>query len=251
MRKQLALIATAAVALLGAASSAQAYIVLTITDTGTGTQKLCDLTGWTIASGANYCGAGFNVVNRDNVSFAGTVGNHTVATTSGTGNAPGNPVFANLDTSTTSVTRLNAGTGSLEIDIVGFDYTQPVGSIKTFSGSASLTSSPTLYNPSDTVMSRFWVDGANGGNFVNGLSCMQSVSTNNSCNAGSLLWNDGAPAQFSIRSRQTYTVAAFGVVNATSSAIVTKHIPEPATLSLVGLALLGAGFAGRRAAKKA
>jgi hypothetical protein len=248
MRKQLALIATAAVALLGAASSAQAYVVLTITDTGTGTQMVCDLTSWN--GNANYCGAGFNVVNANNVSFSGTVGDHQVATTSGTGNVPGNLVFANLDTSTTSVTR-NGGSGSLEIDIVGFDYTQPVGAIKTFSGSASLTSSPGLFQPTDTVMTNFWVDGANGGNFVNGLSCMQSVSTNNSCDAGSLLWNDGAPAQFSIRSRQTYSVAAGGTVNATSSAIVTKHIPEPATLSLVGLALLGAGFAGRRAAKKA
>lgn len=249
MRKQLALIATAAVALLGAASSAQAYIVLTITDTGTATQKVCDLTAWN--GFANYCGAGFNVVSANNVSFAGAVGNHTVSTTSGTGNAPGNAVFANLDSSTTSVTRTAAGAGSLEIDIVGFDYNQPVGPIKLFSGSASLTSSNGLFKPTDTVESKFWVDGANGGNFVNGLSCMQSVTTNNSCSAGSLLWNDGAPAQFSIRSRQIYTVGAFGVVNATSSAIVTNPIPEPATLSLVGLALLGAGFAGRRAAKKA
>lgn len=249
MRKQLALIATAAVALLGAASSAQAYIVLTITDTGTGTQKLCNLNSWN--GFANYCGAGFNVVSATNVSFSGTVGNHTVATTSGTGNIPGNPVFASLGSSTTEVSRQAAGAGALEIDIVGFNYTQPVGAIKTFSGSASLSSSIGLFQPTDTVMSSFWVDGANGGSLVNGLSCMQSVTTNNSCSAGSLLWNDGAPAAFSIRSRQSYTVAAFGTVNATNSAIVTKHIPEPATLSLVGLALLGAGFASRRAARKA
>jgi hypothetical protein len=250
MRKQVSLLATAAVALLGAVSSAQAYVVLTIADTGTGASVSCDLTGWTIASGAGFCGAGFNIVNANNVSFAGTVGNHSVSTTSGTGNAPGNPVFANLDTSTTSVTRTAAGAGGLQISIVGFDYSQPVDPIKTFSGSASLTSSTGLFAPTDTVNSEFWVDGSNGGGFVNGLSCMMNVSTNTSCNAGSLLWSDGAPAQFSIRARQTYTVAAFGTVNATSSAIVTR-IPEPATLGLVGLALLGAGFASRRAAKKA
>jgi hypothetical protein len=247
MRKQLALIAAAA-ALLGAASSAQAYVVLTIVDSGVGgSAKTCDLTAWNGL--ANYCGAGFNIVSANNVSFSGMVGNHMVSTTSGTGNSPGNNVFAILDTSTTSVTRQTAGAGNLQINMTGFGYTNPAGLVKSFEGSASYTSS--LFNAGDNVRSDFWVDPNGAGANVNNLNCTINVGvTLFGCSAGSLIWNDNG-GSFSIRSLQTYNVAVNGSVNVTSTGIVKNAVPEPATLSLVGLALLGAGFAGRRAAKKA
>jgi hypothetical protein len=196
---------------------------------------------------STFCGAEFFVVSANNVTFSGTVGNFQVATTNGAGNAPGNAIFADLNSSTTSVTRLNAGAGHLAIDVVGFDYTQPIGAMKSFSASASLTSPSGLFSPGDNIQSQFYVDGSNSGGLVNSLSCGMAVTANNSCNAGSLMWTDGSPAQFSIRSQQQYFVAAGGSVNATSSAIV--RVPEPASLGLVGLALLGAGFAARRKLK--
>jgi PEP-CTERM motif len=172
-----------------------------------------------------------------------------VSTTSGTGNSPGNNVFAILDTSTTSVTRDTAGAGNLQINMTGFGYTNPAGLLKSFKGDASYTSS--LFSPGDTVRSDFWVDPNGAGANVNNLNCTISVGvTAFGCAAGSLLWNDNG-GSFSIRSLQTYNVATNGSVNVTSTGIVKNAVPEPATLSLVGLALLGAGFAGRRAAKKA
>ncbi len=250
MRKQLALIAAAA-ALLGVASSAQAYAVLTIVDSGVGgSARTCDLTLWD--NTANFCDSvdvGFNIVSANNISFSGMIGNHMVSTTSGTGNSPGNNVFAILDTSTTSVTRQTAGAGSLQINMTGFGYTNPASLIKTFEGSASATSG--LFSPGDNVRSDFWVDPNGAGASVNNLNCTVNVGvTLFGCNAGSLVWNDNG-GSFSIRSLQTYNVAVGGSVNVTSFGIVKNKIPEPATLSLVGLALLGAGFAGRRAAKKA
>jgi hypothetical protein len=251
MRKQLALIAAAA-ALLGAASSAQAYAVLTIVDSGVaGSARTCDLTLWD--GSANYCDSvhvGFNIVSANNVSFSGTIGNHSVSTTSGTGNSPGNSVFGILDTSTTSVTRNSAiGGGNLQINMTGFGYTSPTGLVKTFEGSASYTSS--LFALGDSVRSDFWVDPNGAGANVNNLNCTVNVGvTAFGCSAGSLVWNDNG-GSFSIRSLQTYNVAVNGSVNVTSTGIVKNKLPEPATLSLVGLALVGAGFAGRRAAKKA
>jgi hypothetical protein len=252
MRKQLALIAAAA-ALLGAASSAQAYLVLTIVDSGVaGSARTCDLTFWD--GTANYCDTlpnghvGFNIVDANNVSFSGTIGKHLVSTTSGS--ALETATLAILDTSSTSVRRNSAGAGDLQINMTGFGYTSPTAAVKTFEGNASYTSSS--FAPGDTVRSDFWVDPSDSGAPVNNLNCVTNITSGfGGCTAGALNWTDTAFSSFSIRSVQTYNVAVGGTVNVTSTGIVRNKIPEPATLSLVGLALVGAGFAGRRAAKKA
>jgi hypothetical protein len=233
MRKQLALIAAAA-ALLGAASSAQAYLVLTIVDSGVaGSARTCDLTFWD--GTANYCDTlpgghvGFNIVDANSVSFSGTIGKHLVSTTSGS--ALETATLAILDTSSTSVRRNSAGAGDLQINMTGFGYTSPTGLVKTFEGSASYTSS--LFTLGDAVRSDFWVDPNGAGANVNNLNCTVNVGvTLFGCSAGNLVWNDNG-GSFSIRSLQTYNVAVNGSVNVTSTGIVKNKLPEPATLSLI------------------
>jgi hypothetical protein len=216
-----------------------------------GSARTCDLTYWD--NTANYCDTllgghvGFNVVDASNASFSGMIGRHMVSTTSSS--ALETPTLAILDTSSTSVRRMCAGGGDLQINMTGFGYTCPTAAVKTFEGFASHTSS--AFTVGDNVRSDFYVDPSDSGDPVYNLNCTSNINSAGFCNAGNLVWTHIPFSSFPIRSVQTYNVAVGGTMNSTSTGKVQNKLPEPATLSLVGLALLGAGFAGRRAAKKA
>ena len=71
-------------------------------------------------------------------------------------------------------------------------------------------------------------------------------TSNNSINNQQFIYNGWLYSGLvSFTGGQTYDLA----INQSSNAIVTTRIPEPASLALVGLALLGAGMASRRSRK--
>src|SRR5690349_11394232 len=100
MRKFL-LVTLATVALtVGVVRPAQAALFMSLSD---GTATVTCLFG-------GACAAGFTQVNANLITFNGTVGQYTVATSSSATNNPGVPGNAAMDISTTSVARTTAGT---------------------------------------------------------------------------------------------------------------------------------------------
>ena len=157
-------------------------------------------------------------------------------------------MFASLDMSSISVKNFDAAGGPMDtfyINFVGFDFLFPAGADKTLFGTASY-SGTVLPGVGGSIKTNFYADGTNGGNPFNGLTCSMSVTTNDSCNSGPVTsWVDPAPAEFSLRTQQYFTLNGQTQVNATTS-VIAGAIPEPMTTSLVGVALLGLALASRR-----
>ncbi len=250
MRKSVINLAIAAAALLGGASVAQAKVVLTLQAyAADGVTLLSSTTCDSSAFGA--CSASFSLIGGG-LSYVGTISNFSVSTTSFSGNMPGTPASATLDASTTRVLNTNAsGFGYLYIDVYATDYLFPSGNDKYLSGFASITQPASSVSAGDYLQSNFYADGTNAGLATNLRTCTIMAATNASCAAPAAgTWNDANGGTFAMRDIQTFRLSAGNTINSTASGEVTP-IPEPMTLSLVGAALLAAGAAARRKAKKA
>ena len=255
MKNVLTKVALAATVLMGVASSANAFVVLTMTQIA-GPSVSCN-TFTLVGCGL---GSGFTVINPNFVNFSGSVGAFDIASTQGLSNAPGSALVATANTTSLTVNRNDAavGTKSLLVDFVVFDFFNPTGVDKTLQGSASTTAGQGFFNSAtETVNTSFRVNSDN--LFTNAdfsltnaaasIGCLMATSINTSCNAGTAVWSDpaiGMPG-FSTRTQQAFTLEAASVINTTSS-LTIRNVPEPMTLSLVGAALVGLGFASRRRA---
>ncbi|MBA4178127.1 MAG: hypothetical protein C0505_16455 [Leptothrix sp. (in: Bacteria)] len=263
MRNVLTKLAVAAAALVGGVTSANAYVILTITDLSTTATTTCN----TLIGG---CGLGWSITNMNLLSFSGTVGAFDVAATQGLANTPGNVNVAFANTTSLSVGRNDgaAGLKGLQVTFDAIDFTAPITPFKSMGGSASGTSGAGLFSPSDFVSSRFYVDSAGGTAFASPVTlppgaltadglyttaCSFFASLSERCDAAPITWADpSAPiGTFSARSEQSFSLNPNSVIQTTSS-LTIRQVPEPMTTSLVGLALFGLALASRRtAAKKA
>ncbi len=247
--------AVAAAAVLGLASTANAYVVLTITDVTTNTSISCN-------SFIGGCGAGFAILNANSIAFGGTWQSFDIGFSSGTSNAPGNASFATSNTATTTVIRndVAAGIKSLVIDLIAYDFFNPTGELKTMETSATPANTIGFSSPLESVFTNFRVNSANGstapsfnlGPNVTSVSCTYNPSNPTMCfNGPSAVWSDpilGTPG-FSMRTQQSFNILSGTLMNSSSS-LTVRNVPEPLTVSLVGAALLAAGIASRRKASK-
>lgn len=258
MRNVLTKLAVAAAALVGGVTSANAYVILTITDLSTSTTTTCN----TLIGG---CGLGWSITNTNLVTFNGVVGVFDVAATQGFSNTPGNPNVAFANTTSLSVNRNDgaAGLKGLKVTFDAIDFTAPTAPFKTMQGSASDTAGSGFFTPgSDFVASQFYVDSAGGTAFASPLTvppgstatdglyntgCFFYVTTSGQCDATPITWADpSAPVgTFSARSEQQFALNRSSIVQTTSS-LTIRNVPEPMTTSLVGLALVGLALASRR-----
>lgn len=254
MRNMLTKVAAAAVVLMGVATSADAFVILTIKDITAvgGTATVTCNTSLAINAGNCGVGTGFSVTSSNNVTFAGIVGDFDVISTQGVTNVPGLPTVATANTTSLTVSRIvgSIGTQNLVVDFVAFGFTQPLGEVKYMDGSAALTGN--FFTAGDLVNTTFSVDSEGGTGFVAGptitnTSCLMAAAPSNNCDSPQVLWSDpnsGTPG-FSTRTQQVFQMASTSVLDTTSRLKITP-IPEPMSISLVGAALLGLGVASRR-----
>ncbi len=252
-------LALAAALALGGVSAANATVSLSFTD-GLNT-VICTSAG--VCSGAGA--AAFSVVssmqsatdakieikatNWFGWNLGGTLGGSSATASYGA-------LEAILNIDNFSVNRVGPGTGVLQLNGIGFDYTMPAGELKTSIGSASMIrqSGPSLTAGTD-LFTRFYADDANavGGPVLADLldSCTATGALNNRSCGIEKNWSDVGLGSFSMRIAQQLTVEEGYTVKTQGSLTTVAGVPEPMTLSLVGAALVGAAVAARRRSTKA
>lgn len=260
--------AAAAAALLFASLGASASITLQLQyDDGTALRVVtCDAaTALCIGdSAASFTFVAGNVgAASSSVRFKGTNwygwdfgGTEDVEVSSASGNMPG-AATARLSLSNFSIHRVGAlGNGSLNFSAVGYNYLTPSAQFKSYIGSSTMSrfEGPDL-NAASSQFTKFFADDTATtfpSTLLNECAGVIGVNTNDrSCSvAGN--WNDlGAADGFSLRIQQEIKLMNGESVQSQASLTTTTRVPEPMTLSLVSLALLGAGIAARRRSNKA
>lgn len=270
---------TAAAVALGvcAASSAQAFVFLKLTDVGSAVSASCNSS---LAVSAGNCSgflgldatggfifpvgsASYDSLGAKGLTFGGTLGEFSVTTNFRT-NLPGTASSADFNESSTNVTRLGGGfgvTNNFAIEAIAFGYTNPFGLQKNFTGSAGFSSSD-FGGDNPLVNTQQGLDTNNAGNFagvgVEARAKLLSSADSSAVIVGASVANNHVfptatvtfanPADpYSLASVQTYTLRVGTTINATSNMAVLP-VSAPTTVALVGLALLGLGLTSRRKA---
>lgn len=247
MRSSFIRLALAIGAAAGLSSTAHASLLINISDlTGTVTVNSCDTA---LAQSATNCvGYVGYALGANSVQFSGTVGDFIFASTTFSSNAPGTsgPFGSAFGTSTNLFISSAAAAQTLKIDFTAFGFTRPAGAIKHLTGTSSQNGDA---SGGATQSYGFYIDGTNSGQQNTGVTCgpVPLVSAGGGCSAAADITTVGAI--FSLSDVATYFVAVSGgnfQTSSTVTATTVATVPEPPSVALVSLALLGAGIFSRR-----
>ena len=237
----------AALTVMGS-SDAQAASILVLTDTSGGSVS-CDNS---LAIGPANFGAGFTTVANINfISFTGVVGGFTILAANIGGNQPGSAMAGNVLSSTFSVLHAS-GTGNLQIDYGGNNFSLPVGPGLSLSGSASGTWGQS--QETDVMNFQAWGRADNALIIPGGTAttiapaCVPGAGLTTSCSEVTLdvPFTRGA-GNYSLTARQIITKSTLDTLGASyDSSVAATAVPEPTSLLLLGAGITGVALWRKR-----
>ncbi|HSP68931.1 MAG TPA: PEP-CTERM sorting domain-containing protein [Bryobacteraceae bacterium] len=244
-------------AILALGYSPQAKASLLINIAANGATASCNNS--TVA-GVTACGtAGFTTaLNSNSILFGGSfsVGGYNFTGASGvTGNVPGDGIFGNLSDSKLAITH-TSGAGDLTVEFAAWNYALPTGPSMTLS--AASTGNWNVAAAGDNATFQAWARDDNAPTIPGGVTAIAPVCNSGgpgttlacSTTSGDVPWLRTG-GFYALTGREVIHQAIGSVASYQASVnTVASPVPEPTTLSMIGISLIGLGFIRRRQRQK-
>jgi hypothetical protein len=182
-------------------------------------------------------------------SFSGTIGGFAISMLATGSNSPGSPTIAELTGTTLSITNNNAATTTLYITLGATGFTGPT-TPPSITVHSHVGGTVVIPDPANALTYNSYINSDNSQNGTSGMTpgAQTPGITSGSFSNDKNLTITSLTGTYSLTERFAITLSAGSQINFSSStSLVASAIPEPSSLTLAGLGVLGMiGYGLRR-----